>query len=842
MMQTYPNGGTHTGLREKLIEEMGVAKTDSFYTAWLNSHLTKRDIDSMASWGFNSIRPALHYKWFTLPVEEEPVAGEQTWLETGFVLIDSLLKWCSENEMYIILDMHGTPGGQGAERGISDYDPAFPSLWESEANKTKLVELWKKIAERYVDEEWIGAYDLINETNWDIPGGTDLRNLYVRITDSIRTVDQNHLIFIEGNWFANDFTGLTPPWDENMAYSFHKYWSVNDEGSIDYGTWLRDTYNVPVWLGETGENSNVWFTNLISLCESQNVGWSFWPIKKGEVDNVLRVQFNDDYYDFINNWDGSDALSPEKAFQAMMTLAERHRFENCIIQYDVIDAMLRQPFTTELKPFKVFSPTEKIYASDYAFGRNNYAYFDNDTAQYNDIEDQSTGNTGWAYRNDGVDIQECEDTEDSNGYNVGWTNDGEWIKYHIKTDSAMLADLVFRTASGASSGGSVVLEANGKIFTEAMTLPSTGGWQTWSGTTFKDLLLPEGMLELKLRFLSGGSNLSYFTFTNIRAAEEASFKSLFAETSELGNSVFIYLNDSITEESAALSDFSMKLGNKELELQEIVLEAGSGIIEIIPGEIMPSGGAMYISYTGNSIDSKGRKLLPFSDLSIKSNLFPFKTPPARIQAEDFYKNYGFTLEDCDDDGGGKNTAYANNGDYLDYVLYVPEATDYKLNLRVALQNGSATVQFLFENEEGGFTSVKSMSLTNTGGWQEWETQSTTISLPAGKYRFRLKSLSGEHNINWFELDDNLGNESSGFVDNVMLYPNPAKDHLIIDFQDGEEHTGTIEFYDNVGRKVITIPISGNYTRINTTALNDGIYFLRMKDVKENISGTVIIQH
>ncbi len=84
---------------------------------------------------------------------------------------------------------------------------------------------------------WIGGYDLINETNWPFPEGNNsqMKSLFQRITDSIRVVDQNHFIYIEGNGFANDFSGLTPPWDPNMAYSFHKYWTYNNANSPGLG-------------------------------------------------------------------------------------------------------------------------------------------------------------------------------------------------------------------------------------------------------------------------------------------------------------------------------------------------------------------------------------------------------------------------------------------------------------------------------------------------------------------------------------------------------------------------------------------------------------------------------
>ena len=125
-------------------------------------------------------------------------------------MIDDLLDWCEANQIYLILDLHAAPGDQGYDAAISDYDSSLPSLWESDLNKSKTVALWGQLAERYKDEPWIGGYDLINEPNWNL-ATYELRNLYVQITNAIRSVDTNHIIFIEGNWFANDFTGLTPP-------------------------------------------------------------------------------------------------------------------------------------------------------------------------------------------------------------------------------------------------------------------------------------------------------------------------------------------------------------------------------------------------------------------------------------------------------------------------------------------------------------------------------------------------------------------------------------------------------------------------------------------------------
>jgi len=240
MLQTASFANSQHKIRAEIEAIIGPSSTAEFYEAWLNNHVQKSDIDKLKEWGFNSVRLPMHYNLFTLPIEDEPTSGQDTWLERGFELTDNLIEWCAANEMYVILDMHACPGGQGYDEGISDYDPNKPSLWESAENRRKLVALWKRIAERYADEQWVAGYDLINEPNWNLPGGTALREIYEDIIEEVRSVDDRHIVFIEGNWFANDFTGLTPPWVDNFVYAPHKYWSVNDEASMKFALDLRE--------------------------------------------------------------------------------------------------------------------------------------------------------------------------------------------------------------------------------------------------------------------------------------------------------------------------------------------------------------------------------------------------------------------------------------------------------------------------------------------------------------------------------------------------------------------------------------------------------------------------
>ena len=341
MFQLSDVAGTQTEIRLKIASLIGQKNCDEFYIRYLNNMITEKDVNALRKWGFNSIRLPMHYNLYTLPIDKEPVPGQNTWIETGFNLTDNLLSWCKKNKMYLILDLHATPGGQGNDRPIADIDTLKPRLWESEANQKKTIALWKKLAERYKDEEWIGGYDLINETNYKLEGNLSLKKLFSAITLEIRLVDRKHIIFIEGNQFANDYAGLTPPWDKNMVYSFHKYWNPTTVETIQTYLDMREKYNVPFWMGESGENNNEWFKAAVNLFETHNIGWSWWTIKKiGSESSLMTISKPTGYQKVVDYWAGKGPKpSVEEANATFMELAENVRFENCKINNEVLEAL-----------------------------------------------------------------------------------------------------------------------------------------------------------------------------------------------------------------------------------------------------------------------------------------------------------------------------------------------------------------------------------------------------------------------------------------------------------------------------------------------------------------------
>lgn len=517
------NIGQQYRIKAKIEELVGQEKTAKFYEDWLANHTRKIDIDSMAAWGFNSVRLPMHYHLYTPAVEEEPEPGKNTWLSKGFALTDSLLSWCKANKIYLILDLHATPGGQGNDLPISDRDPARPSLWDSEANRQKMIALWKKLAEHYAGEPWIGGYDIINEPNWGFEDPNDrrgtaetqngpLRKLMMDITAAIRSVDRRHIIIIEGNGFGNNYRGILPAWDDNMVLSFHKYGNFNNEKSIRSFLDLKEKYNIPLWMGESGENSNTWATEAIRLVETHDIGWSWWPLKKMGGNNPLEIPLTPAYQKLLDYWNGKgDRPSEKEADSALQQLIAGIRLENNIYHKDVTDAMFRQPWSADTRPFAEHHIGSRlplvIPAVEYDLGRQGSAYFDRDTASYQYTPGVKTiGNRGHTGRNDGVDIKKGPE-----GNYVFSIEDGEWLQYTAFVEKKGRYHIGFRVAADADTGR-ITLASGNTVLVRGLAVPNTGGTDSCRTIEVRDIPLESGLNKLRIYADKGGFNFTSIIF------------------------------------------------------------------------------------------------------------------------------------------------------------------------------------------------------------------------------------------------------------------------------------------------------------------------------------------
>ncbi len=273
-------------------ELVGPDKAALFWETFRERYITHADIRFIRSLGLNSVRVPFNYRLFT--PEEHP----GVFVPTGFEMLDRVISWCKDQGLYVILDMHAAPGGQTGAN--IDDSHGFPFLYTTEESRVRTVELWRRIAARYADESTVIGYDLLNEPiahYFEHEGlNPELEPLYRRIVSAIRTVDQNHIVFLGGARWNTDFTPFGPPFDNNAVYTFHKYWMPPVKKEIREYLDFRDRYDVPIWMGESGENTHAWIDSFRVLLEEEDIGWCFWTYKRLATDrSIVSIPLPDDW-------------------------------------------------------------------------------------------------------------------------------------------------------------------------------------------------------------------------------------------------------------------------------------------------------------------------------------------------------------------------------------------------------------------------------------------------------------------------------------------------------------------------------------------------------------------
>ena len=333
-------------------EMTGPDFTNRFWKLFKDNYITREDIRYIKSTGMNTIRVPFHYKLFTGEDYMGLSSGD------GFVRFDSLIAWCRESELYIILDMHDAPGGQTGDNIDDSY--GYPWLLVSEESQQVFVNIWKSIAEKYRNEPVILGYDLMNEPIAPYFGddndilNTQLEPLYKEAVAAIREVDKNHIVMLGGAQWNGNFKVFTDSrFDDKMMYTCHRYWCDTLQSNIQDFVDFRDSVNLPIFMGETGENRDEWIKAWTNLMNKNNIGWTYWPYKKMRSSRCMRTIPTPENWEKIVEFTQEPRLTYEEIRTvrpdqdmvkgAMMQLINNMKFENTRINEGYIHAMGMNP-------------------------------------------------------------------------------------------------------------------------------------------------------------------------------------------------------------------------------------------------------------------------------------------------------------------------------------------------------------------------------------------------------------------------------------------------------------------------------------------------------------------
>jgi endoglucanase len=291
--------GTDHRKRQMIESVYGKEQTEIFYERYLQNFISESDFIFLKKLGVNMIRLPFSYRYF----EDDLRPGD--YKDSGFKHLDRVLALCEKYEIYAILDLHAAPGGQNPD-SHADTDLGVSGFWHDRSCQDRVVGMWKFIAKHYKNNTWIAAYDLLNEPVY-VPNAAVFNDFYDRTIDAIRQVDPNHVLILEGDHWAQDFSKLNTPQDPNIAYSFHFYPMYSVKGVEDWNRShiekdlgplidkLREQFGRPLWCGETGSGykpetiqaSHDLVKITLDILEEREVSWTLWTYKDAKAMGLM---------------------------------------------------------------------------------------------------------------------------------------------------------------------------------------------------------------------------------------------------------------------------------------------------------------------------------------------------------------------------------------------------------------------------------------------------------------------------------------------------------------------------------------------------------------------------
>ncbi len=336
-------------INEMVCQLVGPETAAEFWEKFKDNYITRGDIEFIAAQGANTVRLPFHYKLFT----DDDYMGRNSNDGEGFERIDSVVAWCRDNNLALILDMHVAPGGQTGDNIDDSY--GYPWLFESEAEQVEFCNIWRSIAERYANEPVILGYELINEPIPNYMPNQDelnalLEPLHKRAVAAIREVDKNHIILLGApQWNCNfkPFTDWT--YDDNIMYTCHRYGGASTPEAIASYIEFRDKTNLPMYMGEIGHNTDEWQAEFVKVMEDNNIGYTFWPYKKVDRSCMSAINRPAEWDSIVvafaeaprTTYKEIQAARPDQATsrRVLDEFIEASRIENCVPQTSYIKSL-----------------------------------------------------------------------------------------------------------------------------------------------------------------------------------------------------------------------------------------------------------------------------------------------------------------------------------------------------------------------------------------------------------------------------------------------------------------------------------------------------------------------
>lgn len=274
--------------RQIMIERFGEQTTDEMLDVYQKLYIQESDLDVIKSLGLNFIR--VPFYWQEIMDQHGEIKSH------GFNQLDWIVKEAKKRKMYVILDLHGAPGGH-SDGYLTGGQSGSNMLWTNSTYQQWTENIWKTIASRYKNDPTVLGYDLLNEPVASKDSNLSIIDIYDRLYKAVRNIDANHIILM-GAFYNFDF--LCNPTDRgwtNVIYQTHHYGADNRENKsiqekfmkeqLEYLKEYRDKWNIPVYAGEYSfwNHYDLWETWMTSLSK-EHIMWSSWTYKNTDCSPI----------------------------------------------------------------------------------------------------------------------------------------------------------------------------------------------------------------------------------------------------------------------------------------------------------------------------------------------------------------------------------------------------------------------------------------------------------------------------------------------------------------------------------------------------------------------------
>jgi endoglucanase len=293
--------------REAIRRVLGDELCDLFFDQFLSEFFSAPDAQFIKSLGLNLLRIPINYRHFE--DDMQPFVLK----EDAFSHLDRAIEACAAQQIYTIIDLHALPGWQN-QHWHSDNPTHVALFWEHKHFQDRTVWLWERIAEHYRSNPWVAGYNVMNEPA--DPTGERLEPFYYRVTEAIRRIDPDHVLFLEGNRYSTEFHMFGKPLP-NVVYTNHDYALP---GFVDGGPYPGESrgqfvdpsalkrkfverseymleYDIPIWVGEfgpvyTGDPAadSMRYQVLedqLEIYREYNASWAIWTYKDIGLQGVV---------------------------------------------------------------------------------------------------------------------------------------------------------------------------------------------------------------------------------------------------------------------------------------------------------------------------------------------------------------------------------------------------------------------------------------------------------------------------------------------------------------------------------------------------------------------------